>query len=67
MDIKADCARSDMKTIALIAALSIAFPMALTSPAIADTSNVSGLDLGSSRVMPPGGRNLSGMDLGSGR
>jgi hypothetical protein len=56
-----------MKTITLIAALSIALPMALTSSAIADTSNVSGLDLGSSRVMQPGGRNVSGMDLGSGR
>lgn len=56
-----------MKTIALIAALSIALPMALISPAIADTSDVSGLDLGSSRVMLPDGRTISGMDLGSGR
>jgi hypothetical protein len=56
-----------MKPIVFLAALSIAAPLALASPAIADTSTVSGLDLGSGRVVQSGGRNVSGMDLGSGR
>lgn len=56
-----------MKFVALVTALSLALPLVLSGPALADLSQPGAGSTAPGRIPLPGGQNISGLDLGSGR